>query len=697
MAGVEKMEGYLVELEEHSRQSKNDIRWGQIVLYINTFLNRFGKEKVYLVGSTGEKTKLTFSKDDGDGDFLMVSGKYEVDIEQLEFNENIGCYVRIRANEKSRTIGLEIVNDRYISADTLRDIKPELFTILRAIYIHVSASRDRLPERGIEDTVISVPSKVGLASTRYRKLKLDEALIERLRRNHIGHVISEKAKQALMERWKEVPRHEDDMKTLRRVFKILQLAVNHKDIENEKNNLAFLVGLLDGIFKQLPSATNSPVSATDSVDLGTQEEAPDHFVNDNETEDEDLNLSDMRNTYREKFHMDFVPAIKLNGKLELMKQWKQRAELAGMENTLVDEIYESDIFVVSRVSPIEPHVETDFCLSFNRAEMKLASNMTTLQRKVFLLMKAYLKGLFEIRHAEKNRNLQLKTYHIKNTLFWLFELNLEISFAEDTVENVLTVLQRAMEFLNQKIEERMLPHYFVRSNLFAEFDNDDYHILRECVHKVLRDPVESLKSYFDLNDGKPCDIVLTSDEVKCLMEISSDGGWNKHVHQLGDALVDLQRGFNEGPRDEEERAPIKEAILDIVQLFLADEKSVDTQIFQQINMFLTQGRTNSIDEINAKIRDVATLLHGIGILFPNIKQFLERFNGRPGLERFLRGAFTGTPVDFSRDLEEQILETINRYLECQDEEEDDIAGELTYKLVGYFSGRTEYPRLSGLV
>ncbi|KAL4237810.1 hypothetical protein ACF0H5_002522 [Mactra antiquata] len=107
-----------------------------------------------------------------------------------------------------------------------------------------------------------------------------------------------------------------------------------------------------------------------------------------------------------------------------------------------------------------------------------------------------------------------------------------------------------------------------------------------------------------------------------------------------------------------------------------------------------QGKTDSVPEVNEKVRNIAALLQNIGILFPTVKQFVDRFDGRPGIEEFLRGAFTGDPLNFTRDIDEQILQTVDKYLSCNEDEETVVASELVYKLVGYFSGRTRFPGLS---
>ncbi|KAL4237811.1 hypothetical protein ACF0H5_002523 [Mactra antiquata] len=690
MTDQDKMECYLALLEAQSRQSRNDIRWGHVVAYVNTFLRRFGSEKVYLVGSTGEKSKLTFSKDDGDADFLMVSGMYGIDVTQLEFNKNTECFLRVKCNQESEKIGLDKV-DGYISANTLREIKPELFTILRGIYSHVTSGRYRLSDIGSDDTYISVPSKVGLASIRYRHLNLDEALLDWLKQYQYDDNREEETRRSLHRRWQDVPIHDSDIKILRRVLRIIQMIVGYGgNVVKSNSQLFHFAGLLDDLTKRssmaatrLLNSENSDQVLEEMHEAKSVKNIPDLT---SKTPELDIDFGEMRNTYKEKYHMDFVPAIRLNQKLDLMEDWRQRVSDAGIDITLVDDICNTDIFVVSKVSPINPQSDTDFCLSFNIAEKKLVTNMTPLQRKIFLCMKAFLKGVFDKTHKENNHEVKLKTFHIKHSLFWHYELNPDSSVIEDTPENVLKELKRAIVFIRQKLEDQMLPHYFIgrNANLLAGFEDIDYKLLRECCTMVLNDPIEGLQIYSDLDDGVPCDIVLSREEIECLMTMTKDGGRNSHIDRLEDALIDIHRGFNIGPRDDAMRAPIKEAILDIFRLFLKDEQIIDTRVFEQINKFIKQGKTDSVPEVNEKVRNIATLLQSIGILFPTVKQFVDRFDGRSGIEEFLRGAFTGDPLDFTRDIDEQILQTVDKYLSCNEEEESVVAGELVYKLVGFF-------------
>jgi hypothetical protein len=79
----------------------------------------------------------------------------------------------------------------------------------------------------------------------------------------------------------------------------------------------------------------------------------------------------------------------------------------------VDRIFNTKVFEAARMSPVNPNPEKDFCLSFNIPEKEMMLSISPVQKKVFLIMKAFLKGIIEKRHAELRKELTLKTYHIK--------------------------------------------------------------------------------------------------------------------------------------------------------------------------------------------------------------------------------------------------------------------------------------------
>ncbi|XP_060601218.1 uncharacterized protein LOC132754579 [Ruditapes philippinarum] len=387
-------EAFIAELEERTKPSKNDKRYERYVNYINCFISKFGRERVYLVGSTSERSKLAFSKDDGDADFLMVSGKMEIPAENLVSYHEAPCFVWIRADSCSRDIGLEVVEDEYISANTLREVRPELFTMLRAIYLHVTATVNKLPETDTERTILSVSSKVGLQTTTYRSLKFEEN-IEDLKEYFINNekIERENEKEKLLEdRWKQLKVNECEKKIYRRLYEASKLAIPS---DRKKNNggIAFFVQLVEEILARQSGAL--PKTPSDEMNNFRTN-------HDNNTDHNSSNVVDIasnkdklfRATYEERSHKDFVPALVITGELEDMRLWKKRVLDNGWDEERVNDICDTEIFVVSRVCPKSSNPEKDFCLSFNLAERKLMIAMSYVERRVYLILKAFLKGVF---------------------------------------------------------------------------------------------------------------------------------------------------------------------------------------------------------------------------------------------------------------------------------------------------------------
>ncbi|XP_045176594.2 uncharacterized protein LOC123537094 [Mercenaria mercenaria] len=717
------LEECITKLEERAEPSKNDIRYERYVSYINLFLSKFGNERVYLVGSTGARSKLAFLKDNGDADFLLVSGKLEIPVKNLDPNPNAPTYVHIRADECSRDIRLEIVEDKYVSANTLREVRPELFTLLRAIYLQTTATVNKLPESDEDRTMLSVSSKVGLKTTTYRSLQFDRDIAEYRRKfSHVKNaVVADERKHRLSMRWRDVKIHARDKTVYRRIYETSKLAVPSGGKRGNNGGIAFFAQLVEEVLKRQDA---------EMLQRSSPEDTESDSVYRNEEADKGKRSSKemaIKATYTEKKHKDFVPALVIKGELKCMRQWKERVEARGWPSSKVKDIFNTDVFAVARVAPINPNTEKDFCLSFNLAEQKLMKWMSITQRRVFLILKAYLKGVFENNHREKGIELKLKTYHIKSLLFWLNENN-----DDDDKQPVQTVLQKALSSLRKKLCNKNLSHYFVPSqNMFADFVKSDYEILINCVDEVRNSPVLSLNSYIELNDGQRGEVWFTEDELRCFLDMSADGGRHEHISKLEEAMVDFQRGVND-KRDVDGTTPLGEAIVDTIKLYLSEDNCVNYSKFKQVNDFLTKGqfdhRKINSSEANEKIEDASSNIVGLAgsiywwlglrcvwllvrlrLMLPGIRlllyfgtfnskinHFLNKYGGKDGVRHVIQGAFCGKAVDFDMDIGEQIVDTVRRYLTCSDDEEDAICSELKYKLAGYFLCRKEFPDMSGI-
>ena len=690
----EELEECLAHIEERAKPSKNDIRYERYVEYMNCFIGKFGKEQIHLVGSTGERSKLAYSKDDGDADFLMVSGKLEIPVDKLVQNKYAPCYVWIKADKET---GFEITQDKYLSTKTLRDVKPELFTILRAICSYVTSKMENMPEAEDDDhenvAVLKISSKVGLQTTTYRNLKFDENIKDiRKRFPNIGGI---KSKCIRPERLRDLQIHDHEKKVYRRLYEVAKLAISQSGILDYEGIGFFVQTFQEEMLQDNPRYRQRTPNGKCSNSQSNREDECLLYKNDLDCVDAEKSTDAVfRATFTGTSHKDFVPAVQIKGKLECMKNWKERVEARMWPSEMVNRIYNKQIFVVARISPVNPNPEKDFCLSFNLPEKEMMHSASPAMMKVFLVMKAFLKGVFESFHERKGKELKLKTYHIKHLFFWLYE---EVDVRE--IQSVPSLLEKTLKSLESALLDKKLPHYFVESNnMFVEFEDEDFKILLECVYEVMSRPVESLKFYIQLNNKTLREVWLTEEEMICFLE-RSDGGRNEYIEKLADAMFDFQRGVNE-MRDADGCSPIIAAIVDTFKRCLQDDGSVDFSMIRLLNDVLTSGQTNStlINErkANKNIEDTVSLIVGISSFDPTLRSHVNQFGGRDGLRHILRGAFCGKRLDINMDIREQIVDAVWRYLSCSDDEEDSLCSELKYKLLCYILFRKEFSDLNGI-
>lgn len=700
---------YIKKLEKHATPTVNDKRHLSYVQYINAFLSLFGKERVVLVGSTAEKLKLRTSKFGGDADFLLCSGRLEIPIDNLEEREDCPCYVKIRA-DNLRSDACSDSIDGYLSADILRGVRPELFTILRAMYTEVTSTADTIPGRESRVTTIGVPMKVGLARTEFRNLKIEGDVLPPKRSNkrlNVDRTTKETAR--LKKRWQKVRLNMSDMKIIQRILKIVRMGRVPGSKGEGYGQINYFADLLDSVMQRTPLEQEEN-SADDDEPSEDKEARPDIL----DESAENGSGQKMKATYSDMTKKDFVPTLKLigNRKLRCMVEWRKRVEKASWPpRNVVEEIFKSDVFAVAREAPVNPDSRRDFCLSFNLAEIMLGQCLTTVQRRVYLILKSYLSGLFQSRHMALDLELKLKTYYLKTAFFWVCERENPTIWTED---NIIEAVKTVLLFLQQCVKEKKLSHYFVNSNLFADLDDLACDVLQHCIQEALDKPVQSIGEFKFIDDhsDERCEIWLTADELQSLEELKEDGGRFQHLNKLEDALIDLQRGFNEGPRDANGNSPIKEAVLKALDVFLEEERqrertneasnisprdnaatfrtqpvprgnvSQTTAIAGLLNQFVNSGANQTVNTRESNER--MNILLGLGSMIPGGSEFIAEIGGREGVRNLIEQS-ASQETDHGLELRN----AIDRYLSCNAEEEDGIALELKQKLTAYFIGRKE--------
>ncbi|XP_060601209.1 uncharacterized protein LOC132754574 [Ruditapes philippinarum] len=701
------LQTYIARLEEHAKPVANDKRYMSYVKYINAFLSCFCKERVYLVGSTGEGLKLKRSQNYGDADFIMCSGRLEIPIENIEERPDLRCYVKIRADNLRRDICGELI-DGYLSADMLRELRPELFTFLRAIFSEVTTNLDTMPGTISRVTTIGLPMKVGLGAIEFRNLEIDGDILnkkwsnKRLKVDRDMRVVSK-----LKERWRNVQLNAQDMKITHRILKVIKLGKVPGSKGENFGNINKFADDLDSVMKRIPLEQEQ---GPDNINVPSGDHSKEIY--------EDVSTMDekIKATYTAMATRDFVPALRIIGdrKLACLVEWRKRVEKANWPpGDVAQKIFNTDVYLVARDAPLKADHSRDFCYSFNLAELKLAECLSTTQRQVYLILKSYLSGRLQKLHTGLGKSeMKFKTYYLKTSFFWVCEREDPFLWGK---QNVITAVKKVLQFIMQCLQQKRLPHYFVNSNLFVELDDFECDVLQDCIRQILCEPIDSIGDFEFIKDNHGSmrvEILLDVDQVQCLSELKEDGGRIKHLDNLEDALIDIHRGFNESPRDVNGNVPIKEAVDKLFEVFIEEDRqkqisdgisnisirgAEDGNSTQAIagahvpqtaavagllNNFITGGRTLPMNSRESNQR--MDLLLSIGSMFRGGPEIIASLGGQDGVRSVLQQT-----ADRSVDPVLELKIVVGKYLSCSDEEEETLAQEILHKATAYFLARQE--------
>ncbi|KAL4237691.1 hypothetical protein ACF0H5_002405 [Mactra antiquata] len=684
------LQTYIERLELQAKPNSNDERHVLYTKLFNAYGKYFGGDEAHSVGSTSEGLKLRSRHDGGDADFLVCSGRLRIPIASLEPREATPCYMRVKGDMLPAAFREHLV-DGYLSADLVRQVNPKLFTTFRAIFTIVTTPSDGIPGRHSRVTTIGLPMKVGTARKEFRNLVIEGVDTPDFRSQRSRLTLARRSHVAaqLRSRRSEVRMNASDFMIIRRIlnaFIDLEVPGSAGSMFGQLNKFA---SLLRSVFER-PSLEDNNDDGEERVEFN------------NDLDEEDANRS-YKATYDEMTSKDFVPAVKIDGKLKCMVDWYDRV-IKGRwpPRDLAEEIFNTDLFLVARDAPIDPNHALDFCLSFNKMEMTLCRRLTAVQRKVYLILKSYLNGILKKKHEELGIELKLKSYYLKTVLFWVCEQEDPSIWTLD----VLSPLKKVLGFLQKCLAERHLSHYFViKSNLFAEMKDLDFDVLRECITEIKDDPVHSIEEFFNQDANSRAEVWLTEEEVRCIMEMRQDGGDQEAMDRLEDALIDIQRGFNESVRVENDKPPIKQAVLEVLDKFFEDERAKEVtsaannmqlggasnrnpnpsplSLFSGlIGSYVTSGGQQSVNR--ERVGQVSDALQLLGQFSPEVSQHINILGGRRGIETVV--AQQGRSKEEQR---QQIRAVTERYLSCPDEEVGDVRMELKYIYAGYFLGRVE--------
>ncbi|CAG2186731.1 unnamed protein product [Mytilus edulis] len=203
---------------------------------------------------------------------------------------------------------------------------------------------------------------------------------------------------------------------------------------------------------------------------------------------EEFDKGDVILKYKSKSSKDFIPAFPLAGKPRFLDEWKQRKRVWPPEH-VVNDIYNSEFFVVAKPALTKRERNKDFCLAYNNGEIKLARAMTSVQKKVVLILKAIKKSLLQ------DYSEILTTFHWKTAVYWNSE-TINSLLLVDTEENVLKLLIKVLDYMINCLRSRKLQHFFIPSNLFAGMNENISFEIANKITEIRENPIKALNAFF---------------------------------------------------------------------------------------------------------------------------------------------------------------------------------------------------------
>ncbi|XP_063420463.1 uncharacterized protein LOC134705641 [Mytilus trossulus] len=576
----------------------NDRRQEKYCEYISLFLSHFGQERCMVVGSTKEKTRLRLQENEGDFDYLIISG-ISIPIECLEYRKNLPCFVYINGSTlKNLFPGVELIDGKYLPSDLLSEMKPEAFKHSRNIHkivtqmdstrgrstLHVSLDHKIKPGLSLVDYADPKCAELSMAK---HKQKKDIRLIKHNVEKNLQGDSSEnekkirnagKAINSLVQGWEELnpPREEsktspeDKQPIFHQAFDpLIEALRNTEDILQQTSSPN----------SKKPSdvcSTSSDVTSTSGFSGRLNNES--RMIEEVRANDKDDQVTIQ---YKYKTSKDFIPVFPLNGKPKYLDEWQNRKRKWPPTNVVTDIYNNSEFFVVAKPALDEPSNDIDFCLACNIGEIKLAEAMTQLQKNVILIIKALQKS------SLRDYTEIVTTFHWKTVVYWVSE-NTETQILENrTEDNIHEFLQNVLKYMVNCLCKNDLQHYFVPSNLFVGMHEIKIHDIVLKIVEIQENLMENLQN-FDKGQSTVkvhYDFVSRS-KIKEFQEMHSDPGDNVIV----ESVVTLLRGFVVENKEVVKKA-LKEVLTEAVP-FLIEENTrkrdpnkidVNSQIIQALS------------------------------------------------------------------------------------------------------------------
>ncbi|CAC5390440.1 unnamed protein product [Mytilus coruscus] len=204
------------------------------------------------------------------------------------------------------------------------------------------------------------------------------------------------------------------------------------------------------------------------------------------TNREEFDNGDVILKYKSKSSKNFIPAFPLSGKPRFLDEWKHRKRVWPLEH-VVDDIYNSEFFVVGNPALTKQERKKDFCLAYNNGEIKLARAMNSVQKKVVLILKAIKKSVLQ------DYSEILTMFHWKTAVYWNSE-TLNSLLLEDTEDNTIDEVkyekipaEKVAEFRKAYNDPSESSETDIIIAILKIFSNESKEKVRAALHDMLTD------------------------------------------------------------------------------------------------------------------------------------------------------------------------------------------------------------------
>ncbi|XP_062604698.1 uncharacterized protein LOC134266489 [Saccostrea cucullata] len=535
-------------LEDQSKAVPNDARQIRYCKYITRFASHFGAERCEVVGSTIEGTRLRSHKDEGDYDYLIISGT-TIPVEALEHREDVPCFVHILSDKLKVSFSDDFVVDgKYLHSRILKNLDKEAFKIMRGLFPVFTDSR-KSKGRHTEHMEFNREAKPGMTQEHFAGFE-------------ILSQSENKSKHSQTESKGEVSCSFKE--PLKSILDMIDMKKKGEDTNID------LFRTFDSLI-DAASSFESDLSASSSKKrkLDTQECIKECY---------DLSYQACVVKYDYKSSKDFIAAFPLRWSLWCLEEWKQRMMerkvMFWPKPEIIQKIYSSEVYVVAKEAIINSKPSIDFCLGFNQAELILAKSLRPTQKLCLLLLKSLQKGFLE------GFSKTLTTFHWKTAFYHTCEqIDPGLFNCQSTL---LQPLKMVLSYMTKCLNCGYLRHYFIESNLIAHISPNEARRISAKIQEIIEDPESAFQVYFDRKKTEEKQTTLISEkEFRQVTQHDSGTTDNLQIKKIMDLWKQLQEASDKN------NSKIFTAILDTLRLVIEEETDLD---FKKALNFLQNGK-----------------------------------------------------------------------------------------------------------